>query len=669
MAVAESKTVVPDTESVRRERPWNLFLILGMALAGATLMVTALSLLAGDWNFWTDWKDNVYWPLRTAVSTIWVLAAFQYIVWKVWRIPVATLVAVAFTVVWLVTQPLGFQGLTAYPWNFTWSATVIPLAILLDVVLMLARGSFIVTTVIGGFSYGALFYLAQYYMIAPFLQPVVKEGSFLTLANLQGFTYHRSATPEYLREVSVGGLHTFAGQVAIISWLFIGSVCMVAYAIGVGIGHLVGIWTIDRFVGGKRTGAAAATKRAAAQAGVIAAVGSLVWLSGAPPAHAHGENTQPSWARSTTVTFFDLNYSGDIKGTSGEGQDRGYTLDVGDVLKLSGKLQISDKWPVPVGDFELGQIGVLMQGPVLAIRDLKVNGVYQSGATVMRPGDFLTFDADLVARRPGLFHIHPRVDLQGKGPIIGPGVWVRINDTQPFTEPVTLASGEQINIEKYGLWTVAGYQLMWVVVGAVFCIGWLSGKRLLSRMVDVRRGVDNRELFTSRDRIVTIVAGVVTLGLIIGSFAYASFHYSTIPIQVREEAVPKMQPPSLVDARAQEIRFDPRAHSLRITAQVRNTTSSPIQVERLVIGPDSLATDAFYKQGDDQAVLTVEPATDIGPGESRTVTFTAPTGQLEADHVIGSTNSALVQLGGLLIVRNAQGERGWVTVVGDMIKT
>lgn len=232
----------------RRERPWNFVIILVMMFALVTLMAASYSLFAGDWNFWTDWKDRVYWPLFTAVASIFPLATIQYVGWKLFRMPLATLLAVVFMIVWMASQPLGFQGLTAFPLNFTWSATVIPVAILLDVVLVYTKGSFALTAVIGGFVFGSLFYVSNYYMQAPFLQPLEVSGKVLTLANLQGMEYHRSATPEYLRQVAIGGLHTFAGQLNAITTLFTGAICIVAYGLGLAVGRWAAIWPINRFV-------------------------------------------------------------------------------------------------------------------------------------------------------------------------------------------------------------------------------------------------------------------------------------------------------------------------------------------------------------------------------------------------------------------------------------
>lgn len=248
MATSEMTVAEAEAHAEERERPWNFVIILLLGLALVGFMAASFSLFAGDWNFWTDWKDRVFWPLITAGASVFPLAAAQYIGWKLFRIPTATLLSMTFMIVWLVGQPLGFQGLTSYPLNFTWPATVIPVAIILDVVLIFTKGSFPVTAIVGGFAFGALFYISNFFMIAPFLQQVEVNGKVLTLANVQGMEYPRSATPEYLRQVAVGGLHTFAGQLNAISFLFTGAVCIVAYGLGMLVGRYAAIWPINRFL-------------------------------------------------------------------------------------------------------------------------------------------------------------------------------------------------------------------------------------------------------------------------------------------------------------------------------------------------------------------------------------------------------------------------------------
>ncbi|HVM54425.1 MAG TPA: methane monooxygenase/ammonia monooxygenase subunit B, partial [Acidimicrobiales bacterium] len=92
----------------------------------------------------------------------------------------------------------------------------------------------------------------------------------------------------------------------------------------------------------------------------------------------------------------------------------------------------------------------------------------------------------------------------------------------------------------------------------------------------------------------------------------------------------------------------------------------PVQVERLVVGPVSLAPSPFRVAGEDEP-LRLADTTPLEPGERRTVTLTAPTGALEENRLLFA-NSALAQLGGILIVRDADGQRSWMALLADLIR-
>src|SRR5439155_19253464 len=128
-----------------------------------------------DWTYWSDWKDTVYWPLMSAPSSMLALGAVQYLGWRYCRLPLATAGAVLATGAFLVYVSLAHVRLTKYPFNFVWPATLIPVAILLDVVLVSTRSP-LKAAFAGAFAYGFFFYLANSLLIEPFLQTVVKNG-------------------------------------------------------------------------------------------------------------------------------------------------------------------------------------------------------------------------------------------------------------------------------------------------------------------------------------------------------------------------------------------------------------------------------------------------------------------------------------------------------------
>jgi hypothetical protein len=65
--------------------------------------------------------------------------------------------------------------------------------------------------------------------LAPFLQPVQFSGFTMTLADVQGFSYLRTQTPEYLRLVQQGSLRTFLGETLYVSLVFGATVSIAGY--------------------------------------------------------------------------------------------------------------------------------------------------------------------------------------------------------------------------------------------------------------------------------------------------------------------------------------------------------------------------------------------------------------------------------------------------------
>lgn len=234
-------------------------LALVVALAAGTLVMACWVILAADWNFWTDWKDRVWWPLITAPSTFLAVSAAMYVGWRLFRVPLATAAALVGTVLFSLYLYISFGMLTSYPANFVWLPSLIPMAILADVV-MVRTGRWPVAVLAGGFAYGMLFYAANYVMIAPFLEPVDVQGRLLTVANVQGLEYWRSSAPEYLRSIQIGGIHSLAGQSAMIASVLTGTATAAAGLLGAGLGHLMAIWPVDRYV---RPRAAAGEQRPA----------------------------------------------------------------------------------------------------------------------------------------------------------------------------------------------------------------------------------------------------------------------------------------------------------------------------------------------------------------------------------------------------------------------
>ena len=216
---------------------WLLVPLLFMVIQAAFHIHAMLTV--GDWDFWTDWKDRRWWPVVTPIALITFPAAIQYVTWEKFRLPIgATLCAVGLALGQWVSRFTNFYGWTYFPMNFTWPATLIPGALILDCVLMLTN-SYLLTGILGGMAWGAVFYFGNWPMLAAFHLPVDYGGVLMSLADVQGFEYVRTGTPEYIRMIERGTLRTFGKDVTPISAAFAGFVSVLMYFVWHGMGRLL----------------------------------------------------------------------------------------------------------------------------------------------------------------------------------------------------------------------------------------------------------------------------------------------------------------------------------------------------------------------------------------------------------------------------------------------
>lgn len=228
------------------ERPYDILSIVGLFIGSGVLMHVTIMLFAGDWDFWTDWKDRQFWPLVIPFAGIIVPAMSSYITWTQVRLPIgATVTATAAYLFAYGSRVFQFGGWVGFPLNFVWPSVLIPGALVLDILLLRTR-SFLLTGVVGGFLFGAIFLLANWPAILPFWQPVESMDRLLTVADLQGFEYLRTQTHEYLRVIEPGNLRIYAGDPALLVAVFAGFISIVGYAAGLAIGRVLMVGTMGK---------------------------------------------------------------------------------------------------------------------------------------------------------------------------------------------------------------------------------------------------------------------------------------------------------------------------------------------------------------------------------------------------------------------------------------
>jgi methane/ammonia monooxygenase subunit A len=206
---------------------WILLIVLFAVVLGSFHI--HYMLLAGDWDFWIDFKDRRMWPTVAPIVAMCFAAGVQSFMWTKLRLPIgATLAVFALLVGEWINRYDNFWGWTFFPINLVFPSALIPMGFWLDVVLMLS-GSWLVTAVVGAMGWGLLFYPNNWPVLAQFHQAAEIDGVLLTLADLIGFNYVRTGTPEYIRMVERGTLRTFGKDVVPVAAFFSSFISMLVY--------------------------------------------------------------------------------------------------------------------------------------------------------------------------------------------------------------------------------------------------------------------------------------------------------------------------------------------------------------------------------------------------------------------------------------------------------
>jgi methane/ammonia monooxygenase subunit A len=212
--------------AARTSRLFDLLVVIAVVLLFTGAIHLHVMLLAGDWDMFIDWKDRQYWPLVMPVVMIMFPGALQAVFWNYFRLPIgATVGAVCLMLAVSITRPMQFMLWTDYPLNLVLPAQMIAGALVLDVMLLIFRNA-LFTAIFGGFAFAFLFYPSNYIILAPYYVPAAHQGMMASMADLIGYVYPRSATPEYIRIIERGTLRTFGDSASWVSALFSGFICM-----------------------------------------------------------------------------------------------------------------------------------------------------------------------------------------------------------------------------------------------------------------------------------------------------------------------------------------------------------------------------------------------------------------------------------------------------------
>lgn len=391
----------------------------------------------------------------------------------------------------------------------------------------------------------------------------------------------------------------------------------------------------------------------------------LILVGIVPPASAHGERAQMPQLRMSTVHWFDVELDTE-------------NLAVNDILTVRGRFMPSKYWPEHVSSIEkTAFLNIGVPGPTFVRLDSRVNGVPMIRSTAFEKGKLYDFEITLKARKPGRYHIHPVINVEGTGPIIGPGMWLEVAEgAQPFVNTATTLLGQEVDLETHGFANAAMWSAIWFAIGLAWFVYWLSKCPII--VPRFRRaselGVDADSMITLSDRRVALGFLALSLTVIVGAYQYANAKWPiTTPLQTGKVKVPASEPESPLSVTMGEARYRIPGRSFRIELSVTNRGDSPVTIGELAAGNLRFINGDVLKvlpRDDDDLVapdaLRVEGG-PVQPGETRTLVVYADDALWETQRMTTMIKSPDAVIAALLFFFDTQGRRYPVEIGGPMI--
>ena len=394
---------------------------------------------------------------------------------------------------------------------------------------------------------------------------------------------------------------------------------------------------------------------------------SLILLSIAPASlvNAHGERSQEPFLRMLSVQWYDTKWSTD-------------KVAVNEEVVLSGKFHLHTGWPEAIAKPDVAFMHVYVPGPVFVRKGVWVNGKPMVRSASYEIGRDYEYKIVMKARRPGMHHLHPMLNIKDGGPNAGPGNWVAITgDAADFTNPVTTLTGETVDLETWGWSRVRNWHILWAILAGFWLVWWLRRPLLAGRNILLRQGRED-ELITPMDRKVGMGLGILTLALIFyGYFSTIDKFPVTIPLQAGLMVLdPLPVDEDVVEVELQEAHYDIPGRSVRMTVNVTNGATSPVRLGEFAtasirwlnadVAPDvgPYPQDLIALNG-----LDVENDTPIQPGETRTLNIVATDAAWETERLALLIYDPDSRFGGMLFFYDENGKRHKQTFGGPLIPT
>lgn len=386
----------------------------------------------------------------------------------------------------------------------------------------------------------------------------------------------------------------------------------------------------------------------------------------APTASAHGEKSQAAFMRMRTIHWFDMNWSKE-------------ELNVNDTMTISGKFFVFAGWPETVDKPEVSFLNVGIPGPVFIRAGSWIGGQLVPRSVSLELGETYEFKVLLKARRPGDWHVHSMMNVQGGGPIIGPGKWVTISGSMSqFVNPITTLTGQTINLETYNLDNVYFWHAFWYGLGLAWMIYWMRKPMFVPRHIAVEAGKAD-SLITSTDKKVGLAFFAGTLAIVAATMASTNEKFPiTTPLQagLLRGMKPIELPARTVSVKVDDATYRVPGRAMQMTLTITNNGDSAVRLGEFNTAGVRFLDPAVAKDEtgypDDllaEEGLTVSDNSPLAPGQSRTVQVTASDAAWEVYRLADLIYDPDSRFAGLLFFYDEAGNRQMITVDAPLIPT
>jgi methane/ammonia monooxygenase subunit B len=385
-----------------------------------------------------------------------------------------------------------------------------------------------------------------------------------------------------------------------------------------------------------------------------------------PTASAHGEKSQAAFMRMRTIHWFDLDWSKD-------------EVAINDTMTISGKFHVFAGWPETVDKPEVSFLNIGIPGPVFIRAGSWIGGQLVPRSVTLELGDTYEFKVLLKARRPGDWHVHTMMNVEGGGPIIGPGKWVTITGSMgDFVNPLTTLTGETIDLEDYALDNVYFWHALWMSIGLAWMLFWIKRPMFIPRHIAVTSGKAD-SLISATDKKVGIAFAAGTMALVMASMGSTNEKYPiTTPLQaglMRGIKAIEM-PETSVAVKVEDASYRVPGRAMQMTLTITNNGDSAVRLGEFntasvrFLDADVLEDESGYP--DDllaEEGLTVSDNSPLAPGETRTVEVTASDAAWEVYRLADLIYDPDSRFAGLLFFFDEDGNRQMVMVDAPLIPT